>query len=63
MDRLPLAAAELRLGGSRSRKIAEVATMLIQVGDDGDSGRERGRRGWILNIFSKQSPWCGVKRS
>lgn len=65
MDMLPLAAAGLRLGGSRSRrrKTGEVVTVLIQVGDDGDSSQEGGRRGWVLNIFSRQSPWCGVKRS
>lgn len=49
MDRLPLAASGLRLGGSR--EVGEVAAMLVQVGDDGDSGHEGGGRGWILNIF------------
>lgn len=49
MDRLPLAATGLRLG--RSREAGEVAAKLGQVCDDGDSGREGGGRGWIVNIF------------
>lgn len=49
MDRLPPAATGLRLG--RSKEAGEVAAKLVQMCDDGDSGREGGGRGRIVTIF------------
>lgn len=38
-------------GWGRSTEVGEVAAMVVQVGDDGDSGSDSGRRGRILNIL------------
>lgn len=47
----PAPLAAVGLGWGWGRGVGEAAAMLVQVGDDEDSGSEDGRRSWVLNIF------------
>lgn len=42
-------------------EVGEAASGLVQVGEDGDSGPEGGRRGRIVNTLWKHGLWGGAK--